>query len=151
MNMLKSYLPVVVAFALQLAVFVLCNYGVITDAQAMLLMGTFGTGSTAAALHMPQPKTRRKPPGGGLAAIVLCLALTLTGCGALRSLNDARLQLCDLVGEQQREQIRADADRAGIGFAEALAIWKATCLIRVQQAEQQAAVAGSYAIRAPRK
>jgi hypothetical protein len=81
-----------------------------------------------------------------LNAVALCAIVT--GCAALRSLNDVRKDLCDLTGEANKDAIAVDAEKAGISFEAAYAIWRATCLIRVQQAEQEAVEAGSEAIGA---
>lgn len=70
----------------------------------------------------------RIPP----ASIVL-LALLLPSCAFLQDANDARIELCDLLGEEQEQAIGAYAEREGIPFAEAFALFKATCLIRAQQ------------------
>lgn len=81
MDMLKNYLPVLVSLALQLGVFLLCNRGVITEDQAMMLMGTLGTVAPLVTLRMQPPS---KGGGGGSAAVLFLLAFStetvITGC-----------------------------------------------------------------------
>jgi len=86
---------------------------------------------------LPSPRDSKASPMGPMgAAIVLLVALT--GCAALRSANDFRNGLCDLIGDDQQAAIDAEAERVGMSPAEVLALWKASCLIRIEQAEQEA-------------
>jgi hypothetical protein len=69
-------------------------------------------------------------------------ALALSGCGAaLQTLDDVHRTACDVLGDEQRAAIEAEALRSGISPAEALAIFQATCLLRMQG--QSADVAGA--------
>ncbi len=74
-----------------------------------------------------------------MARLVLLLALLLPGCGIAKSANDARLWLCDNVGEQERAAIQHQAELQGVSFDTIYMLWRAQCLIRLAAAEREAA------------
>jgi hypothetical protein len=58
-----------------------------------------------------------------------------SGCAALKSANDARVWLCDNIGAEHKAEIEEQAKKTGVSADEIWKIWKASCLIRMHQAE----------------
>jgi hypothetical protein len=81
-----------------------------------------------------EPETVTRIVGGLIVfAVLLC-----SGCSTLRTVNDARNALCDLVGQDQQAELDAEAARVGMSPAEMLEVWRATCLVRIEAAERDA-------------
>jgi hypothetical protein len=139
--MLKSE-PVLFAGLARLAVLAAAYFGFHVDADTLL--AAFGA---IELVIMPLVRARVTPvakvPGKPTLVFMCCVALFgCSGCGAaLQTLDDVHRTACDVLGDEQRAAIEAEAVRSGVSPAEALAIFRATCLLRMQS--QSADVAGA--------
>jgi hypothetical protein len=142
--MLKSE-PVLFAGLARLAVLAAAYFGFHVDGDTLL--AAFGALELVIVPLVrsrvtPAAKVPGKPP---LAALVFMCCVALFGCSgcgaALQTLDDVHRTACDVLGDEQRAAIEAEAVRSGISPAEALAIFRATCLLRMQR--QSADVAGA--------
>ncbi len=95
---------------------------------------------SAAVVQLAKHSEPPKPGGGagvGLTSLLVAL-LALSSCSPLKSANDARLWLCDNLGEQQKSAIAAQAAKQGVPFDVLYLAWRAQCLIRMQRAGAEA-------------
>jgi len=151
MQIVKDNVGYVIVAVLVGIVFVLRNKGFLTADDALYLLGGMSP-VTGAVFHRMQPPASPPkdppggtvtritiPPAGGAAALVL-LALGLSACTVeqLRTANDARNALCDLVGEEQRAQIETEGAKVGLSPADALQVFRDTCQVRVKLGTQGA-------------
>jgi hypothetical protein len=85
----------------------------------------------------------RRPDVGALRGVAMNRAMLLLallspllgcwGCAAWQGIKDAHAFICDTLGDEQRAAIEAESVSAGITPDQALAIFKATCLLSMQR------------------
>lgn len=70
--------------------------------------------------------------------VLLVGALFSLGCATLKSADDARVWLCDNLGEEHRAEIEVQAREVGVSPDEIWKAWRASCLIRMKRAGTEA-------------
>lgn len=125
MGVLQAIIALGVAFGLKLSVE---QVGAIVATSAAIL-----------ALVVRQKVVPMGKKGKDVAAVSILLGVfLLSGCAQLQDANDARKQLCDLTGEEQKAQLQGQADRQGVPLDVIWKAWKTSCLFGVKQATDQA-------------
>lgn len=141
--------PSVIATLVQALIGLAVSFGLRLTAEQVAGIMTLTTALIAVVMHYRQPPGGEPPPpptkrisGLPSVATLVMLALGLSCCTAqeLRTANDARNALCDLVGSEQRAAIESEGAKVGLSAADAVKLFRKTCAVEVKFASEQRAI-----------